>query len=75
MFNRKYISRLFYIHTELPFACFIALSLLAHTLGYLVTNNAFLQAVMAFGALVMATILSCLIYGIYRFEKKYGGAL
>lgn len=67
----KYISRMFYIHRELPFALFTGLMFIAHTWAYLTTNDAFAQAVMAFGAVVMFIITCCFIYGIYRFERKY----
>lgn len=72
MFNLKYISKMFYIHTELPYACFTLVAFIVHAFGYAMASEPFVQAVMAFGALVYLIITSCVAYGIYRFEKKYG---
>jgi ABC-type amino acid transport system permease subunit len=68
------LNRLFYIHREAAIAVITGLLFLAHTLAYLAADDAFVQAVMTFGAVVYLFITSCLVYGIYRFEKKWGGA-
>jgi hypothetical protein len=75
MLNRKYISHIFYVHREAAMACFTALACIFHVVAYVMASDAFVEAVMAFGAVVMFIITSCFIYGIYRFEKKYGGAV
>jgi hypothetical protein len=72
MFNRRYISRLFYIHTELPMACFTGFMFLLEAVAYLASSDPLVEVVMGFGAVVMFILTSCFIYGIYRFETKYG---
>jgi hypothetical protein len=72
MLTSKYISHLFYVHRELPIACATALMCLAHVLVFIAVNDPFVEAVMAFGAIVMAVITISSIYSIYRFEKKWG---
>lgn len=74
MFNRKYISRMFYVHNEMPFMLTTGLVCLFHVIAYAMATDAFTEAVMAFGAVIHGLISTCLAYGIYRFEKKYGGA-
>jgi uncharacterized membrane protein YqjE len=66
------LSRLCNIHRELPIAIATALMCLAHVLVLIAVDDAFVQAVMAFGAVVMCFITSCLIYGVIRFEQKWG---
>ena len=72
MFNAKYISRMFYIHRELPMACFTGFMFMFHVVAYLASSDPLVEAVMGFGAVVMFILTSCFIYGVYRFEKKYG---
>jgi hypothetical protein len=72
MLTFKQLSHLFYIHRELPIACATALMCLAHVLVLASINDAFVEAVMAFGAVVMFLITSSLIYGVIRFEQKWG---
>lgn len=72
MLTLKQLSHLFYIHRELPIACATALMCLAHALVFVSVNDAFVQAVMAFGGVVMLLITCSFIYGVIRFEQKWG---
>ena len=72
MFTSKYISYLFYVNREAALAVITACLFVAHTLAYIAADDLFVQAVMAFGAVVHFMITASFAYGIYRFEKKYG---
>lgn len=67
----KHLDHIFYVHREAAIAVITGLLFIVHTLAYLAASDALVAGVMAFGAIVHFIITSCLIYGIYRFERKY----
>lgn len=69
----KQLNHIFYVHREAAIAVITGLLFITHISAYLAASDALVAGVMAFGAVVHGIITTCLIYGIYRFEQKYGG--
>lgn len=70
MFNKKYIKRVFYVHTEAAFAVFLLCSALVEVLCALVVGEPFSYFAYASAALFLA-MATALVLNIYRWEKKW----
>ena len=73
MFNLKYIKHIFYVHREAAFAMCSFVFAAGELIALLLANDPFIQAIAAISCGVFTLITVAMVYGIYRFEKKYGG--
>ena len=72
MFNRKYISKMFYIHRELGVALMLIISACVELVASLIVDQPWQYLAYAFAA-VLALFAGLLVRNVIRFEKKYGG--
>lgn len=73
MFDRKTISRLFYIHRELGLAVFMMISACVELVASLFVDQPWQYLAYAFAA-ALALIAALLVRNVIAFERKYGGA-
>lgn len=70
MFNRQYISKMFYIHRELGMAVAMLVAAAMELIAGVIVGNPWQYLAWAFAA-ALALIAAVLVINVIRFEKKY----